>query len=203
MQSLVPALLATVLCSVTGLFTGPNKMDAAVVPVRPQQIEFNVGPLDAPMAARTAVLMMPGETKIHAIISIFYIGGRPEIYVNLDSTWLDGDGALIDALSTRELFDIIAMAAVSKAIAQGTTNCPVNCGVTGETVRVIIPSCVKRIGSGSGTMFADCNPGTQCVREFIVCCANSLGVPLIQEINPGGSGGGCGANSEGCEPTCN
>lgn len=127
--------------------------------------------------------------------------GQTNYYINPSSIRFTGDGAIIDALTTLQVFDLIATATVSQGISLGATPCPSSCG-TPSYATVVQPSCVNRTGTGTSTSFGSCPSPGCCIRTYSVCCPNGQGSPvvtLISSQSSGCSGMGAGGN---CSSTC-
>lgn len=111
-----------------------------------------------------------------------------------------GDDRAIDSMPTKMLFDLIAQAAVGQGHTAGYSTCPANCG--NNFVRVSLPACVRRLGSGKATRFESCRPGACCTRTYSLCCPDGNGTPTIRLV--GSSGSDCsGDTGPGCMPVCN
>lgn len=128
-------------------------------------------------------------------------GGHTNYYINPATITFNGDGALVDALTTVQVFDLIATATVSQGIALGATPCPSSCG-TPSYATVVQPSCVNRTGSGTSTSFGSCPSPGCCIRTYSVCCPNGQGSPVVTLISSQSSG--CSAMGAGgnCSSTC-
>ncbi len=145
--------------------------------------------------------------QVETVIQVYRVGLRTDIYPEIGSITFSGDDAWIDNMSTIQLFDLIAHAAMSQAMALGKLECLPVCDPIFGTVRVIFPACVKRTGQGTDTKFGVCGPSNLCIREFVACCGSGSATPIFEPYTGGGSGGGsssgdCAGGGDGCEPTC-
>lgn len=128
-------------------------------------------------------------------------GGQTNYYINPASISFSGDGTAVDAMTTLQVFDLIATATVSQGISLGATPCPSSCG-TPSYATVVQPSCVNRTGSGTSTSFGSCPSPGCCIRTYSVCCPNGQGSPVVTLISSQSSG--CSAMGAGgnCSSTC-
>lgn len=106
--------------------------------------------------------------------------GEIEFHIPVDSIRFSGDGSAADSLSTQDLFALIAQTTILDAISLGYISCSGTC--PGITVRVYLPSCVQRSGSGSSTSFTSCSSSQCCVREYQVCCPAPNGSPVLTPV---------------------
>lgn len=125
-------------------------------------------------------------------------GGQIQYVVNPQLIYFSGDGSKVDAMSTTQIFDLVAQAAVSEGISLGYTSCPGSC-TSPATAIVRIPACVLRTGTGILTHFTVCSGSGCCVRVYDVCCPNGAGAPSVTLSSS--SSPGCSPTS-GCESTC-
>ncbi len=128
-------------------------------------------------------------------------GGQVNYYINPSSIVFSGDGSVVNAMTTVQVFDLIATATVSQGISLGATPCPSSCG-TPSYATVVQPSCVNRTGSGTSTSFGSCPSPGCCIRTYSVCCPNGQGSPVVTLISSQSSG--CSAMGAGgnCSSTC-
>ncbi len=126
-------------------------------------------------------------------------GGQVQYVINVTSIHFTGDGATVDAMSTKQIFDMIAQTTVAQGVALGHTSCPSNCNA--PTLAVVkIPACVQRLGTGLGTHFTVCGGGGCCTRVYNVCCPTGSSAPQITLASS--SSPGCSGAAAGCESTC-
>lgn len=125
--------------------------------------------------------------------------GQINYVINVGSIQFTGDGAVVDAMSTKQIFDLIAQMTVAQGIGLGYTSCPSNCNTPTQAV-VKIPACVQRIGTGTDTHFTVCGGSGCCTRVYNVCCPTGNGVPLITLASSNSPG--CSGAAAGCESTC-
>jgi hypothetical protein len=98
---------------------------------------------------------------------------------------------MVDSMSATQLFDLIAEAAVTTAMAIGKGPC----SAVPTNVQVLAPTCVVRSGSGSATQFTECSGSSTATWVATITCS-SLG-PLIV-VNAATGTGSC---SFPCEQT--
>ena len=124
--------------------------------------------------------------------------GRIDAAIDPTTIKFSGDCSGLNAMSTSQIFDMIAMTTVSQEVGQGYITCPSSC-VNPVITKIYLPACVHRSGSDSTTRFESCSPTSCCVRTYSVCCPNGTGSPVITLLSSQSSG--CTPNSY-CESTC-
>lgn len=126
-------------------------------------------------------------------------GGQVNYRIDPGTIRFQGDAAVINSLSTSQVFDLIATTTVSNGVAIGTTPCPTSC-TTPSYATVVQPSCISRSGSGESTRFDACYSSGCCRRTYSVCCPNGPGSPQVVLVNSQGTT--CLGMGGGCESTC-
>jgi hypothetical protein len=89
--------------------------------------------------------------------------GSIEYLIDATSLQFSGDCSCIDLVSTRDLFAWVSASTIAQGIADGHSSC-------GETVSVVLPSCVRREGVAASTSFESCEAGC-CTRKWRYDCA--------------------------------
>lgn len=125
--------------------------------------------------------------------------GQINYVINVQSIQFTGDGAVVDAMTTKQIFDLIAQMTVAQGVGLGYTSCPSNCNTPTQAV-VKIPACVERLGTGLETHFAVCAGTGCCTRVYNVCCPVSNSAPQITLASSNSPG--CSGAAAGCESTC-
>ena len=163
-------------------------------------LKFNITPQSEVQHERSIVSDATG--CINGNVAVFRSEGRIDYCVDIESVKFLGDGGLLDAMSTKLLFDLVARTAILQGLADGVAACSSNC-TQGEISlsRVYTAACVTRSGSGSGTSFKPCESQASavCMREYSVCCPLGLPLPLITMIRSAGVP--CGSDGT-CESAC-
>lgn len=204
MRSLVTRFIFTLACALACL--GPYATAQSKPAAREGEFlgRYEVKITSGAVSNKSASIFGTPATTI-LVVEVHRVGLRTDIYPEIGSITFTGDGGEIDNMSTIQLFDLIAYAAMSQAVAVGKLECLPVCDPIFGTVRVVLPACVKRTGHGTDTKFGVCGPSNLCIREFVACCGSAG--PIFQPYTGGGSGGGsssggCGSGGDGCEPTC-
>jgi hypothetical protein len=123
---------------------------------------------------------------------------RRDLELRPETVQIVGNCPDVDSAATTEIFELLIQSAIAQGLAQGRLHCGVICNDGIPTVRVYIPACVRRTGSGCSTQFQSCQPITYAVQDYKICCPAGPGEPqitLIYSSSPGCAGG------SGCEPT--
>lgn len=121
-------------------------------------------------------------------------GGGYEYHLVAESISADPGCDAIDSYSTIELFDMLSVAAVTRAVEIGRSPCGTS---QSFNTKVWSVSCVDRTGSGDSTAFATCPPVSFSSRALAVVC---LGAGASQVTITGSViGSSC---TTGCEATC-
>ena len=117
--------------------------------------------------------------------------------VNVETIMFNGSAALVNETSTVALFDALSASTVRQAAMAGFPACPASCTAP-AMVRVEIPACVTRGGSGLGTRFVSCGIQECSWRMYTLCCPNGGTQPSVSFIDRSRATQ-CGAT---CENSC-
>lgn len=112
------------------------------------------------------------------------------------------DCSAIDSISTLRLFDMIGQSIVAQGIQMGLTDCSPDCDNPTSITRVYSSSCVQRVGSGCNTRFYCCDNTSFCERNYVACCPDGVGSPIIKLLSVASSGCSTTARKSKCEPGC-
>ena len=136
------------------------------------------------------VVMPNGQTRI-------------DVYVPESSVSFTGNCDLITQMSTPQIYNEIALAAIDKGVAEGWLPCTTNCTGSNVNVRIWTSAYVNRSGSGCATELTPCSPSGEAWRDYEVCCAqdwpdmtlvafgtNGSAVSGCELTVPGGGAGG-------------
>jgi hypothetical protein len=131
-------------------------------------------------------------------------GGHIRIDVQVPESAVDfiNDCETITQMSTPQIYNEIALAAIDKGIAEEWLSCTTNCTGSNVNVRIWTSAYVHRSGSGCATELTPCNPSGEAWRDYEVCCGqdgpvitlvafgtNGSAVSGCELTVPGGSGG--------------
>jgi len=149
----------------------------------------------------TSYATKPKSSGVGFEITVWRINGQTIYSVDPRTMTFNGDGPTIDSMKTLDLFNLIAQVVVGQGLSNGYSSCTGTCRE--NLVKVSLPACVERVGSGVNTRFEWCNPGDCCVRTYAVCCSDGTNAPFITLVGSSGSTcTGSGPTGGRCESTC-
>jgi hypothetical protein len=102
----------------------------------------------------------------------------------------------ISQMSTPQIYNEIALAAIEKGLSEGWLSCTTNCTGSNVNVRIWTSAYVQRSGSGCATELTPCNPSGEAWRDYEVCCGGQSG-PVMTLVAFGTNGNAV----SGCELT--
>ncbi|MEO5931826.1 MAG: hypothetical protein ABIR47_17970 [Candidatus Kapaibacterium sp.] len=153
--------------------------------------------LDSSGSASTPLYATKAKTKGQVSFEGFYLSVRGQTGISIPpgSIAYIGDPAVINAMSTADLFDLIGRDAVKEAIANGT----IPCSALGLPIQVKVSQagCVIRYGTGEATHFVACNDAC-CLKTYTVTCSAIGDAPRIELVSA--ESNGCSGGD--CESTC-
>ncbi len=134
---------------------------------------------------------------VHDVVVTRTSNGEIIHKINTESIMFAGSAALVNETSTVALFDALSSSTVRQAAMVGFPSCPASCTAP-AMVRVEVPACVTRSGSGLETRFMSCGVQECSWRMFSLCCPNGSAQPNVNFIDRSRATQ-CGAT---CENSC-
>lgn len=130
---------------------------------------------------------------VHDVVVTRALNGEIIHKINVETIMFSGNATLVNETSTVALLDALSASTVRQAAEMGYPSCPLSCTAP-AMVRVEMPACVSRNGTGLTTRFMSCGVQECSWRQYTLCCPNGAGQPSV----------GLLAKSRGtqCDATC-
>jgi hypothetical protein len=100
---------------------------------------------------------------------------RIDVQVPESAVGYTDDCDQLTQMSTPQIYNEIALAAIDKGVAEGWLPCTANCTGSNVNVRIWTSAYVQRSGSGCATELTPCNPSGEAWRDYELCCGGQNG----------------------------
>jgi hypothetical protein len=118
---------------------------------------------------------------------------RIDVQVPESAVGFTGNCETISQMSTPQIYNEIALAAIEQGVAEGWLPCTTNCTGSNVNVRIWTSAYVHRSGSGCATELTPCSPSGEAWRDYQLCCGGQYGpdITLVAFGTNGSAVSGC------------